>query len=95
MTLRVKDILREKSVTMEEVAARLGINRVSLSRNINGNPTIETLQKLANVLEVDLRDLFAPSAGTEPMDPIEVLKDIRAMTEKAILSNQNHNSEKS
>lgn len=56
--LRVKEIAKEKGMSMEVIAEKLGINRVSLSRNINGNPTIETLNKIAHVLGVNIRDLF-------------------------------------
>lgn len=57
--LRIKEIAKQKGMTMEDLAERLGINRVSLSRNINGNPTMETLNKIADALGVNIRDLFA------------------------------------
>lgn len=57
--LRIKEIAKQKGMSMEDIAEKLGINRVSLSRNINGNPTIETLNKIAHVLGVNIRDLFA------------------------------------
>ena len=37
----------------------MGINRVTLSNIINGNPTLETLQKIANCLGVKIPELFA------------------------------------
>lgn len=57
--LRIKELAKQKGMSMEEMADKLGINRVSLSRNINGNPTVETLNKIAYVLGVNIRDLFA------------------------------------
>lgn len=45
---------------MQEVADRIGIVRDTLTRQINGNPTVETLEKIANALEVDISELFAP-----------------------------------
>lgn len=58
MNLRVKEICREKSVTMEKLAGILDITPNTLTRNINGNPTIETLGKIANALEVPITELF-------------------------------------
>ena len=56
---RIKEILKLKGLTMMWLAERLNINRVNLSSSINGNPTIATLEKIANILEVDLAELFA------------------------------------
>ena len=52
--LRVKEILRSKGMTINELACIMGINRVTLSNIINGNPTLETLQKIANCLGVKM-----------------------------------------
>lgn len=57
--LRIKEILKLRGMTMIDLAERLGINRVNLSSSINGNPTISSLEKIANILEVDLYELFA------------------------------------
>ena len=61
MDLRIKEICKAKGVTLQEVADRMGVNRVSLSNSINGNPTLSTLEKVANALGVEVVDLFAPS----------------------------------
>ena len=57
--LRIKEILKLKSMTMTQLAEKLDINRVNLSSSINGNPTIATLEKIANILEVDISELFS------------------------------------
>lgn len=44
---------------MEELAGMLGVTPNTLTRNINGNPTIETLEKIANALNVDISALFS------------------------------------
>ena len=36
----------------------LGITRDTLTRNINGNPTIETLEKIAKALGTSVSDLL-------------------------------------
>ena len=57
-TLRIKQLVKEKGMTMAEVAKKLGVNPVNLSSAINGNPTLSTLSKIAEVLEVEVADLF-------------------------------------
>ena len=62
MKLRVKEICKAKGVTMEKVASELGITPNTLTRNINGNPTIETLERIASALNVPISELFEPQA---------------------------------
>lgn len=65
MELRVKEICKEKGILMEELANKLGITRVTLTRNINGNPTLETLTKIAEALNVPITDLFKRPESSE------------------------------
>lgn len=60
MALRVKEILKEKGQTQKDLAQKMGVAEISLSRSINGNPNLETLQKIADALEVEISELFAP-----------------------------------
>lgn len=64
--LRIKELAKEKGVTLEVLSKRVGVNRVTLSRTINGNPTVDTLQKIAYALGVSIRELFEPE-NTEPI----------------------------
>lgn len=58
MELKVKDLIKQKGMTMQQFAEMLGVTRDTLTRNINGNPTLETLERIANTLGVDIADLF-------------------------------------
>ncbi|MCB6684209.1 helix-turn-helix domain-containing protein [Alistipes finegoldii] len=60
MELRVKEICKEKGMQMQELADKLGITRITLTRNISGNPTIGTLESIAAALGVSVPELFAP-----------------------------------
>ena len=62
MNFRVKEILKDRGMTMEQFAGLLGITRITLTRNLNGNPTIETLEKIALALEVPISELFEQPA---------------------------------
>jgi len=59
MKLRIKEVIKEKGLTIQALADQMNINRVNLSASINGNPTVETLEKIASALEVDITALFA------------------------------------
>jgi len=62
--LRIKEVLKEKGITLKDLAAMLGITNVALSRIVNGNTTIETLRKIAEALDVDVRELITPTKET-------------------------------
>jgi len=61
MDLRIKEICNNKNITMKQLADNLGIAATSLSRSLNNNPTLETLEKIANALNVPISSLFADS----------------------------------
>lgn len=63
MKLSVKELCKEKGLTIQDLADKMEMKRESLSRAINGNPTLETLEKIANALEVDITELFVPSSS--------------------------------
>jgi len=55
-------------MTMNDLAQKLGINRVSLSVSIgkDANPQIDTLKKICEILEVELYELFERNEKSEP-----------------------------
>lgn len=63
MELRIKDVLKEKKVTVVSLAGMIGITQPNMSNIVNGKstPSLETLEKIANALGVDITELFAPS----------------------------------
>ena len=56
--LRVAELCKEKDITQQTLAKKLGIQYQSLYAALNGNPKLDTLKKIADVLEVKLTDLF-------------------------------------
>ena len=71
--LRIKEILKLKGLTMIQLAERLEINRVNLSSSVNGNPTLKSLLKIADILEVDVSELFAkPSSKNQISGYLEI-----------------------
>lgn len=56
--LRIKEIMKEKGVTAQDLAVKLNVTTSCISRYINGNPTVSTLYKLAEALGVSVTELF-------------------------------------
>ena len=56
--MRIKDVFKEKGVTLKDVAARMGVKPPSLSRAINENTTVEMLNRIAAALDVPVVELF-------------------------------------
>jgi len=60
--LRIKEICKSKGITTIQLANEIGMLQPSLSRIINGgNTTVETLQRIANALDVSMGELFTPN----------------------------------
>ena len=58
MSLRVKELCKEKGITMKELAEKIGILPITLTQSLNGNPTLSRLTEVAMILDVDVADLF-------------------------------------
>lgn len=64
MKLRIKEIIKVKGMSMQDFADKMGITRDTLTRTINGNPTVDTLNRYAEALEVPITDLFVQESNT-------------------------------
>ena len=60
MKFRILELCKQKGITQKDLAEKIGISRVGLSKAINGNTTITTLRRIAAALEVSVPELFAP-----------------------------------
>lgn len=54
----IKSIIKQKGLTVEEVAERMGVSRVTLSQTLSGNPTMSTLQRIADALGCKVGEFF-------------------------------------
>ena len=63
MNLRVVEICKQHGLTQTELAEKIGLSRVGLAKSINGNPTLDTLNRIAKALEVEVWELFTESPG--------------------------------
>lgn len=62
--MNIDHILKIKKVSKVELAKRIGVSREYLYRILDGNPTLETLEKVAKALNVPVRDLFPEDNNT-------------------------------
>lgn len=72
MKLRLKEILEKKGLTSAAFSEMVGVHKVSISYIINGKqmPSVETLERFADVLDVCFTDLFViERAETSPSSP--------------------------
>ena len=63
---RIKEILKEQGVTINELADKLGISRVTISTQINGTANIVSYEKIATALNVPMWQLFASPKEIQP-----------------------------
>lgn len=56
----LKTIMKEKGVTSKELAERVGVSQVHISYILNNkrDPSIDLLEKIANVLNVSVSDFY-------------------------------------
>ena len=59
MENRIKNLIKEKGFTQEQFAQKIGVTRMSLVKTLSGNPSYETLQRIAEALGVEMWELFA------------------------------------
>ena len=69
MKLRIIEICKQRALTQKQLAANVGLSPVGLSKAINGNPTKDTLERIANALEVSITELFEQPATDEVSCP--------------------------
>ena len=61
----VRRICKEQGKQRKDLAADMGIDPASLTRALNGNARLDTVQKIATALGVSMKSLF------EPLDDVE------------------------
>ena len=67
----VRRLCKEQGKQMKDLASDMGIDPASLTRALNGNARLDTVQKIATALDVSMKSLF------EPLDDVEGFIQIR------------------
>lgn len=63
---RIKEVLKEQGITINELADKMGISRVTLSTQINGTANIVSYEKIATALNVPMWQLFVSPEEVQP-----------------------------
>ena len=61
----VRRICKERGKQLKDLAADMGIDPASLTRALNGNARLDTIEKIANALGVSMKSLFEPTDDIE------------------------------
>lgn len=61
--LRLREILKERKISVSRLAEQSGISASNLSNYMNGkiSPTLETLGKISETLNIEISELFRKS----------------------------------
>lgn len=67
MKLRLREILKDRAMTLKAFSEHSGISQPNLSNYINGNvsPTLDMLTRIAESLEIPITELFEESDSLE------------------------------
>lgn len=62
--LYIKETLKKRGLKQNDLAERLGINRVSLSRLLSdkNDMRVSTIKKIADAIGCDVNEFFTPEA---------------------------------
>ncbi|ASV77951.1 helix-turn-helix transcriptional regulator [Elizabethkingia anophelis] len=65
--LRLKELLNEKGIQNKDLADKIGVTPTTISNITQGNnfPKPETLLKIAEALDIDIRELFVSTKKKE------------------------------
>lgn len=83
MILRIKDIAKERKVTIKSLAEKVGITQPNMSNIVNEKttPSISTLQNIADALGVHISELFIspdkPNSIKCPNCGTDIIIDVR------------------
>ncbi len=76
--LRLKEVLREKKMSGKELSEKVEVSQNAISNITQGYsfPKSELLIRIAEVLEVDVRELLISTKSRDLSDPTEAIKEI-------------------
>lgn len=65
--MRIKELLKEKGLTQQELADKVGVSYQSMKQTLNASSvTTSTLEKIATALNVPMWQLFASPEEVHP-----------------------------
>ena len=80
MGLRIKEVIKEKGMTVQTLADKMGINRVGLSNHINGNPLSQFSKKLQQPQKYQFKNFLEKEQKENINGYIEIGNEIFKIT---------------
>ena len=71
--MNIKKVIKENGYTIQGVAKKIGVNRVTLQLTLQGNPTYNKLRQIADAIDCDVMDFFKDEAIHQQNNDIESL----------------------
>lgn len=71
LQLRIKELCKEREITLNELAKQIGVTQPSISGLATGKlkPSLDTIEKLCEALDVEVGELFVPRNKDEIICP--------------------------
>lgn len=60
LSTNVKRLCKQQGKQLKDLALEMGIDPASLTRALNGNARLDTIEKIASALHVNVKSLFDP-----------------------------------
>lgn len=86
--MRIKEAIKERGLTVGAVASRMGVVPQALSRVINGNPTVEMVERVAAAIGVPVSDLFDKTGISGYVEVGGVVKKISSIADMEEILNR-------
>lgn len=70
MELKIREIMESKDIKVSSLAETVGITRANMSNIVNGKstPSLDTLDRIATALNVDITELFKKNDSGEDVN---------------------------
>ena len=65
----IKSVIHAHGLRVMDVADKMGVNRVTLTNTINGNPTVKTLERIAEIVGCNVVEFFQDNQQQEQQVP--------------------------
>lgn len=87
--MRAKEIMKEKGITVIALAEKLGVSRITLAPQLQGRCQLQTAERIAEALGVELWELFvSPEHARERLGESDFLAVVRADGETRVFADR-------
>ena len=81
--LRLQEVCKERGISMQDLAKRMGVTYQALYASASGNPTIGKIKEIAKALDVDYLELLQEKTDIKIL--VEYQGETKRITENDII----------